>query len=91
MVKVAHWVKEVKTPVPSRHIVTELVKEGIAEPTVLVAIRELCKKGYIRKTVLSSQRSCFYVQLRSLNTTSVESLNADFPQSPIVKTTVGEW
>lgn len=57
------WVHEVKTPVPFRSIVDEMRKKGIPEITTRSSLNSLMKKGYLRRAVVTSNKT-FYVQLK---------------------------
>lgn len=59
------WVKTKKTPVPHHEIIVFFAKEGIKEPTVVSIIGFLLSYHFIRRAVISSNKSS-YVQLRTI-------------------------
>lgn len=66
MLFVTDWIKTKKTTVPSRAIVKGITEKGYKEPAILVALRRLSNKGYIRKTAGASHGFCSYQLLKSL-------------------------
>ena len=60
---VGKWVEEEETPVPHKEILIEMERQGVKSYTTVNALHALLEKGYIRKAVVSSNRT-FYVQLR---------------------------
>lgn len=63
---VDNWVRSKKKPVPHKYLMTEAMKkEHVGENTIKASIRMLVQKGYIRKAVVTSNKT-FYVMLRSV-------------------------
>lgn len=65
MAYVTWWVKTEKTPVPRKEIITEMTKQGVKSFTTILALNVLERKGYIRKSVIASNKT-LYVQLRGV-------------------------
>ena len=63
MIFVDLWVHEKKTPVPYKEIITEMTRQGVILPTIIKALGSLLRKKYIRRAVVTSNKS-FFVQLR---------------------------
>lgn len=61
------WVRTNKTTVPKQEIFKALVMMDISESTARKAISALVEKGYIRRSVTSTNRT-EYVQLRTVGT-----------------------
>jgi hypothetical protein len=59
------WAHKEKTPIPRKLIFDEIRKQGVADITILKALRVLLRKGYIRKTFAQSNKTN-YVQLRRI-------------------------
>lgn len=57
------WVHEKKTPIPLQAILSHMKQEGVKEVTTVNAINILLRKGYIRRAIVTSNKSSF-VQLR---------------------------
>lgn len=63
---ISEWVKEEKTPISQAEVIKRTVnKHDIAAASVISALKVLLKKGYIRRAVITSNKT-YYVQLRSL-------------------------
>jgi Fe2+ or Zn2+ uptake regulation protein len=60
---VDRWVKKEKTPVPHSEIIKTMKGEGVKDFTTYNALQSLMKKGYLRKAIITSNKT-FYVQLR---------------------------
>lgn len=62
------WVRSEKTPVSHKYLMVEISRnEGIGDNTIKAAIRILVKKGYLRKAIVTSNKT-FYVQCRGVRT-----------------------
>jgi len=59
------WVREKKKPVPYHKIIVYMKKQAKKEPAIAYALHSLVRKGYIRRTYFTSNKT-FYVQLRTL-------------------------
>lgn len=59
------WVHTKKTPIPRKNIIQSLEKQGTNHETTIKSINVLLKKGYIRRAIVTSNKS-FYVQIRSV-------------------------
>ncbi len=60
------WVRKKKTPVPHKYIMAEISNtKHIGDTTIKSAIRVLVQKGYMRKAIVTSNKT-FYVQLRGI-------------------------
>ena len=57
------WVKNQKTPVPHKQILIIMKDQGVGNPTTVNALNSLLKKGYIRRSVMISNKTS-YVQIR---------------------------
>jgi len=62
---VAHWARTEKTPIPLRQVIREMENQSINDFTTIKALEVLLKKGYIRRSVMISNKTSF-VQLRSV-------------------------
>ena len=62
---IEEWVHTKKQPVPKQEIVAFMTKEGIRDFTTANAIKSLLKKGYLRRAVITSNKT-YYVQLRTI-------------------------
>lgn len=65
MIIIDKWARENKTPIGQKEIITNMEKQGVKSYTTINAINSLLKKGYIRRAIITSNKS-FYVQLRRL-------------------------
>jgi len=65
MIFIAMWVKENKTPVPKKVILSQMQEEGINVFTTDNALNALLRKGFIRRTYAMSNTTN-YVQLKSI-------------------------
>lgn len=62
------YVRDKNKPIPHKFIMVEIAKQnGIAENTIKASIRVLVHKGYIRKAIVTSNKT-FYVMLRTVKT-----------------------
>lgn len=59
------WVHEKKTPIPLREIIDNMTKEGTKDQTTIKAIQVLLRKGYIRRAIITSNKS-YFVQIKSV-------------------------
>jgi hypothetical protein len=57
------WVKNQKTPVPHKQILIIMKDQGVGNPPTVNALNSLLKKGYIRRSVMISNKTS-YVQIR---------------------------
>lgn len=57
------WVREKKTSVPRKEIISQMESEGIKNFTIINSLKSLQKKGFIRKSSIRSNTTSF-VQLR---------------------------
>ena len=65
MVFIGDWCRSKKTPVPQHEIVLAFTGRGVLFFTTVNALNVLVKKGYIRKSVMSSNTTN-YIQLRTV-------------------------
>lgn len=65
MIFIEYWVHKERTPIPRGEIVKNMKKKGIKDFTTKNAIKSLLTKGYIRRAIITSNKT-FYVQCRSL-------------------------
>lgn len=66
MLIIDKWARENKKPIGQKEIITGMNEKGVKSYTTINAINSLLKKGYIRRAVITSNKS-FYVQLRKLS------------------------
>ena len=59
------WVRTEKTPTPHAEIIKRMKKQGVKDFNTANAITALLLKGYIRRAVVTSNKS-FYVMLRKV-------------------------
>lgn len=59
------WVHHKKTPIPLREIVDNMILQGTKKDTTVKSINVLLKKGYIRRAVITSNKS-YFVQTKGL-------------------------
>lgn len=59
------WVHKKKTQVPLKEIIYTMKKEGVLEATIIKSIGVLLKKGYIRRSYHSSNKT-YFTQLRTI-------------------------
>lgn len=57
------WVHEQRTPIPKKQIIETMKSEGIKDFTTINAITSLLLKGYLRRAIVTSNKT-FYVMLR---------------------------
>lgn len=62
---IQHWVKTEKTIVPHQKIVAQMRAEGVKDSTIVDALKVLKRKGYVRKAIITSNKT-FYVLLRTI-------------------------
>jgi len=63
---IASWAREYKnTPISQKTIIAEMGRAGIKDFTVKSALKSLLSKGYIRRSVITSNKTR-YVQLRGI-------------------------
>jgi hypothetical protein len=60
---VEDWVHTKKVPIPKQEIVAFMLAEGTKDFTTANAIKSLLRKGYLRRAVITSNKT-YYVQLR---------------------------
>jgi len=65
LIIVDKWVREEKTPVPRPYIINKMVDNKIKDFTTIYTLNALIKKGYIRRSCVSSNKTQ-YVQLRTI-------------------------
>ena len=65
MIYIGQWAKAEKQPIPQRAIIERMKIDGIKDFTTINAVHSLLKKGYIRRAVITSNKT-FYVQLRTV-------------------------
>ena len=65
MTFIQEWIKNQKTPVPHKQILINMKANGIGNPTIVLALQTLLKKGYIRRAVMISNKT-YYVQIRRI-------------------------
>lgn len=65
LIIVDKWVRNKKTPVARNFIISEMEKNGIEDFTTIYTLNAVIKKGYIRKSCVSSNKT-LYVQLRTI-------------------------
>jgi len=65
MVFIDGWIRENKTLIPRSIIVEEMETKGIGMSTTRNVLYSLIKKGYIRQSVQTTNKT-LYVQLKSL-------------------------
>ena len=63
---VDNWVRTEKTPIPQSEIVKAMTEAGTKNFTTVNAINSLLRKGYIRRAIITSNKT-YYVQLRRIN------------------------
>lgn len=61
---VSYWVRKEKTPISQKEILSEMLKNGKKNCTVINALKALQKKGYIRRSQITKRT--FYIQLKSI-------------------------
>lgn len=61
-----NWVITKKTPIPQSAIVKNMTEAGTKDFTTVNAINALLRKGYIRRAIITSNKT-FYVQLRRVS------------------------
>jgi Fe2+ or Zn2+ uptake regulation protein len=62
---ITYWVTTEKTPIPRKEIIAEMKRRGKKSSTVVNALNGLLRLGYIRRAVITSNKT-FYVQLRKV-------------------------
>jgi len=65
LIIVDKWVREEKTPVSRPYIINKMVDNKIKDFTTIYTLNALIKKGYIRRSCVSSNKTQ-YVQLRTI-------------------------
>lgn len=63
---IVEWVRNKKTTVPQKEIVSAMAKQGIKIDSVKFALKNLLAKGYIRRSLHPEKNRVEYVQLRNL-------------------------
>lgn len=63
MIFIDLWVRSNDVPITRRRIIEEMVSKGKKDFTVINSLNSLLKKGYIRRTVGTSNKTS-YVQLK---------------------------
>jgi len=66
MLFVADWARTVKKPIPHSEIIKNMKQKGVKDFTTINAIHSLLKKGYIRRSIVISNKT-FYTMLRSIS------------------------
>lgn len=66
MIFIDKWVRTEKTPVPRQKIMAEMKARKIPSITVEWSLNVLLRKGYIRRAIITSNKTS-YVQLRNIN------------------------
>ena len=61
-----NWVRTEKTPIPQAEIVKAMTEAGTKNFTTVNAINSLLRKGYIRRAIITSNKT-YYVQLRRVS------------------------
>lgn len=59
------WVREKKTQVPIKKIISTMKKEGVLEETTIKSLQSLVKKGFIRRSYHPSNKT-YFTQLRTI-------------------------
>ena len=62
---ITYWASTEKEPIPQREIIDEMKRKGKKHSTVVNALNGLLKLGYIRRAVITSNKT-YYVQLRRI-------------------------
>jgi hypothetical protein len=62
---ITEWSRHEKTPISRKYLIDKMQKAGVKKPTIIGAISALLRKGYIRPSVVVSNKT-FYIQLRSI-------------------------
>ena len=60
-----YWVHVEKTPIPRKSIIDEMKTKNEKSSTVVNALNGLLRLGYIRRAVITSNKT-YYVQLRKI-------------------------
>ena len=63
---VDEWTHKERTPISQKYIISQMEENGIKNFTTKNAINSLLRKGYIRRAVVTSNKS-FYVQIKRVN------------------------
>jgi len=66
LIIVDKWVRDKKTLVSRSHIIKEMLDNEVADFTTIYTLNALIKKGYIRRSCVSSNKT-LYVQLRTIH------------------------
>ena len=59
------WVHQEKTPIPLKEVIKQMEKKGIDKNTTIYSLKILVKNGYIRRSLVISNKTSF-VQLRRI-------------------------
>lgn len=62
---IGEWASNNETPILRSQIISEMVKNGAKDFTVVNSLNSLLKKGYIRKSTIRSNKTS-YVQIRKV-------------------------
>ena len=65
MLFIEYWVHVEKTPIPLKEIIKDMKIKGVKEYTAVNAINALLHKGYIRRAVVTSNKT-YYVQCKGI-------------------------
>lgn len=60
------WANQEKTPIARQHIFVKMKGSGVTDPTIKDAVNGLIKKGFIRKAIITSNKT-YYVQLKRVS------------------------
>lgn len=65
MLFISRWANENDVPIPRKMIVDEMIGQGTKSFTAVNALNSLLKKGYIRRSIQTSNKTS-YVKLRGI-------------------------
>ena len=65
MIHIDQWSRSNKIPITRKNVIHQMTENGIDKATVIYSLRGLCRKGYIRPAVTTSNTTS-YVQTRTI-------------------------